>query len=151
MRDVYLEDLHNEADTLFQDKATAQEAYLPLLTHGWSHTVSTKGTQSFLAPDGHARVQHHYAWRAHLAWSAHGGMGEQRWQAKFSGSTPTTLVAAFTTSLISTEALRRQVRDVPFSSRHLLHVASATPEPKKATTPAGVATPPPGPTPGLTR
>ncbi|MEU2779423.1 hypothetical protein ABZ646_42940 [Streptomyces sp. NPDC007162] len=34
--DLYLEDLHSDQDRLFQDETTAQEAYEPLLTRGWT-------------------------------------------------------------------------------------------------------------------
>ncbi|MFF9095156.1 DUF317 domain-containing protein [Streptomyces sp. NPDC014802] len=33
--DLYLEDRHSDKDHLFQSQTSAQEAYVPLLTHGW--------------------------------------------------------------------------------------------------------------------
>ncbi|WP_234325474.1 DUF317 domain-containing protein [Streptomyces sp. NRRL S-146] len=72
-------------------------------------------------PADRARRRSHSLSRAYatggsseLAWRAWGGYpSEPHWTARFSFGTPTTLVAAFTASLISTEPLQRTVQDVP--------------------------------------
>ncbi|MFJ4276863.1 DUF317 domain-containing protein [Streptomyces massasporeus] len=62
-----------------------------------------------------------------MAWRAWGGYpSEPHWTARFSFGTPTTLVAAFTASLISTEPLQRTVQDVPVQTRRALYVATPT-------------------------
>ncbi|MEU6231292.1 DUF317 domain-containing protein [Streptomyces sp. NPDC047042] len=87
-----------------------------MFARGWSHDVKTDGTQTFLAPDGIAGIRHRYAARYpdRSAWRAWGGYpNEPHWQAHFSFGTPTTLVAALTSSVLSTEPLHRTVQDVP--------------------------------------
>ncbi|MEU1630708.1 DUF317 domain-containing protein [Streptomyces sp. NPDC020096] len=86
------------------------------------------------------------------SWMAWGGYAsEPYWRAHFSFGTPTTLVAAFTASLISTEPVRRTVNDVPFHTRRLLYVAEATPTANRAPLSSPVAAAPAGPVPGRTR
>ncbi|QNE74513.1 DUF317 domain-containing protein [Streptomyces finlayi] len=130
--DLYLEDRDSDHDRLFADTTAPHEAYTPLLARGWSHDIKTDGTQTFRSPDGHGTVRHWYAadgilgsagpqW---LAWS--GPKPRPHWQARFSFSTPPTLVAAFTASLISTEPLQRTVQDIAFPTRQHLRVANPT-------------------------
>ena len=59
--DLYLEDRHSDHDRLFQDETAPHEAYVPLLTRGWSHDVKTDGTQTFLTPEGLGGLRHRYA------------------------------------------------------------------------------------------
>ncbi|MER6567007.1 DUF317 domain-containing protein [Streptomyces sp. NPDC001093] len=144
--DLYLEDRHSDRDHLFQSQTSAQEAYVPLLARGWRHTVKTDGTQIFLAPDTLGGVQHQYdrtlSSRLAPAWRVWGGQpDEPHWSVQFSPSTPTTLVAAFTASLLSTEPVERTVKDIPFFTRHHVSIAAATTaKPPKPFTP--VPTPP---------
>ncbi|MFD3910029.1 DUF317 domain-containing protein [Streptomyces sp. NPDC058603] len=150
--DLYLEDRHSDQDRLYGDETAPYEAYAPLLTRGWSHDVKTDGTQTFLAPEGLGGVRHRYApgFLHGLAWRAWGGcLSEPHWQARFSSGTPTTLVAAFTASLISTEPVRRTAKDVPFYTRHHLNISTATAKQPPGYSPA--APPPAGPRPGRTR
>ncbi|WP_217572254.1 DUF317 domain-containing protein [Streptomyces sp. GbtcB7] len=150
--DLYLEDRHSDQDRLFQDETAPHEAYAPLLTLGWSHDVKTDGTQTFLTPEGLGGVRHRYANSdsSKLAWFSWSGYpSEPHWRARFSFGTPTTLVAAFTASLISTEPLRRTVQDVPFHTRRALYVATPTGKQPQGNTPA--APPPPAPVSGRTR
>ncbi|MFJ5644453.1 DUF317 domain-containing protein [Streptomyces sp. NPDC093223] len=150
--DLYLEDLHSDQDRLFQDEMAPHEAYAPLLTRGWSHAVKTDGTQTFLTPDGLGAVRHRYdigrssgpAWRA---WGGH--PSEPHWRAHFSFGTPTTIVAAFTASLLSTEPLQRTVQDVPVHTRRALYVATPTGQQPPGHTPA--VPPPPAPASARTR
>ncbi|MFJ6709113.1 MULTISPECIES: DUF317 domain-containing protein [unclassified Streptomyces] len=150
--DLYLEDRHSDKDWLFHAETAPQEAYTPLLTRGWSHDVRTDGTQTFLSPDGLGGVRHRYnisgssgpAWRA---WGGH--PDEPHWKADFSFRTPTTFVAAFTASLISTEPVHRTVQDVPVQTRRALYIATTTTKPAHGRTPA--VPPPPVPAPGRTR
>ncbi|MGW5096349.1 DUF317 domain-containing protein [Streptomyces nodosus] len=150
--DLYLEDRHSDHDRLFQDETAPHEAYALLLTRGWSHNVNTDGTQTFLTPEGLGGVRHRYANRdsSKLAWFSWGGHpSEPHWRARFSYGTPTTLIAAFTTSLVSTEPLPRTVQDVPAHTRRALYVATTTAkQPPGATS---VAPPPPAPASGRTR
>ncbi|GAQ51665.1 DUF317 domain-containing protein [Streptomyces scabiei] len=125
---------------------------MPLLTRGWSHDVKTDGTQTFLTPEGLGGLRHRYAIRSSSepAWRAWGGHpSEPHWTARFSFGTPTTLVAAFTASLISTEPLHRTVQDVPVHTRSALYIATTTPKQPHGDTP--VAPPPPAPVAGRTR
>ncbi|EOY45676.1 DUF317 domain-containing protein [Streptomyces anthocyanicus] len=127
--DLYLQDGDSAQKRLFQDGTPPYEAYALLLTRGWSHGVKTDGTQTFLTPEGLGGVRHRYATGASSepSWRAWGGYpSEPHWTARFSFGTPTTLVAAFTASLISTEPLRRTVQDVPTQTRRALYVATAT-------------------------
>ncbi|GGU55486.1 hypothetical protein GCM10010211_20280 [Streptomyces albospinus] len=129
--DLYLEDRHSDQDRLFEDDTSSQEAYMPLLTRGWSHQVKTDGRQFFHAPDGLGVVQHRYATNLHSdspTWSAWGGdPSEPYWRARFSQGTPTTLVAAFTASLVSTEPVSRTAKDIPVHTRRHLYVAATAP------------------------
>ncbi|PNG22143.1 DUF317 domain-containing protein [Streptomyces cahuitamycinicus] len=136
--DLYLEDRYSDQDRLFQDETAPYEAYAPLLTRGWSHAVKTDGTQTFLTPEGLGGVRHRYAigGSSELAWRAWGGYpSEPHWTARFSFGTPTTLVAAFTASLISTEPLQRTVQDVPAQTRRALYVATPTCKQQHGSTP----------------
>ncbi|MGW2046238.1 DUF317 domain-containing protein [Streptomyces sp. NPDC001858] len=125
---LYLEDRGSGQDRLFEDATAAYEVYTPLLTRGWSHSVKTDGTQTFVAPEGLGGVRHRYdttdadgpIWRA---WGGH--PSEPHWQARFSADAPAALAAAFTTSLISTEPLHRTVKEIPFNTRRHLYVAPA--------------------------
>ncbi|MFF8732045.1 DUF317 domain-containing protein [Streptomyces sp. NPDC015171] len=74
---------------------------------------------------------------------------EPHWRAHFSSGTPTTLVAAFTASLISTEPVHRTVQDIPVHTRRALYVATTTPKQPHGNTPA--APPPPAPASGRIR
>ncbi|MFJ7997523.1 DUF317 domain-containing protein [Streptomyces sp. NPDC096310] len=142
--DLYMEDRHGDRDGLFEDETAAQEAYVPLLTRGWSHHLKADGTQTFFAPDGLAGVRHQYATtRSHdPAWRIWGGsLAAPQWQAHITPGTPTALVAAFTVSLISTEPLSRTVKDVPLNTRHNLYYATATKQPPRV---PPAAQPPPG-------
>ncbi|MGW4160401.1 DUF317 domain-containing protein [Streptomyces sp. SS162] len=128
--DLYLEDRHSDRDWLYEDATAPYEAYAPLFARGWSHQVKTGGTQIFLAPDGLGGVRHRYATTGSdgPTWTAWGGYpSEPHWQARFSFGTPTTLVAAFTASLISTEPVHRTAQDVPFHTRGHLYVAAPVP------------------------
>ncbi|MFD5478552.1 DUF317 domain-containing protein [Streptomyces hawaiiensis] len=150
--DLYLEDRHSDKDRLFQDETAPHEAYVPLLARGWSHTVKTDGTQTFLTPEGLGGVRHRYAISGSTgpAWRFWGGYpSEPHWTARFSFGTPTTLVAAFTASLISTEPLHRTVQDVPVHTRRALYVATTTVKQLHGNTP--VAPQPPAPVSGRTR
>lgn len=131
LRDAHigLLDLHHR-DRLFDDGTALHEAYTQLLASGWSHYVKTDGTQTFLTPDGLGGLDHCYAINASstLAWRAWGGNpSEPHWRARFSIGTPTTLVAAFTTSLISTKPLHRTVQDIPVHARRALQAAERQP------------------------
>ncbi|MEU2131804.1 DUF317 domain-containing protein [Streptomyces sp. NPDC018352] len=129
LRDVHTEllDLYHQ-DQLFEDATAPHEVYTPLLARGWSHSIKTDGTQTFHAPDGEGNVQHRYTaptgsdpiWRAWAGYSR-----EPLWQARFSSGAPTTLAAALTASLVSSEQLHRVVKDIPFFTRRHLYVASA--------------------------
>ncbi|MFE6548258.1 DUF317 domain-containing protein [Streptomyces sp. NPDC057746] len=150
--DLYLEDRHSDQDRLFQDETAPHEAYTLLLTRGWSHSVKTDGTQTFLTPEGLGGVRHRYAISGSSGptWRSWGGYpSEPHWRARFSFGTPTTLVAAFTASLISTEPLHRTVQDVPVHTRRALYVATTTAKRPHGNTP--VAPPPPAPVSGRTR
>ncbi|MEV5979611.1 DUF317 domain-containing protein [Streptomyces sp. NPDC052114] len=126
--DLYREDRHSDQDRLFGDDTPAQEAYTLLLASGWSHHVKTDGSQFFRDPADLGVVQHRYTTTIHSdspTWSASGGYpSEPYWRARFSQGTPTTLVAAFTTSLASTEPVSRAVKDIPFHTRRHLYVAA---------------------------
>ncbi|KPC85425.1 hypothetical protein ADL35_14520 [Streptomyces sp. NRRL WC-3753] len=130
--DLYLEDRHSDKNHLVEDPTAPHEVYTPLLTHGWSHSVKTDGTQTFLPPEGLGGVRHRYATTGSdgPAWRAWGGYpSAPHWQAQFSAGAPTTLAAAFTASLISTEPLHRAVKQIPFHTRRHLYVApAATPQ-----------------------
>ncbi|MFD8351547.1 DUF317 domain-containing protein [Streptomyces coelicoflavus] len=150
--DLYLEDTSGDQEKLFQDATPPHEVYTPLLTHGWSHQIRTDGIQTFLSPEGLGGVRHRYAMRSSSepAWRAWGGYpSEPHWSARFSFATPTTLVAAFTASLISTEPLQRTIQDVPTQTRRALYVATPTGKQQHGTMP--VAPPPPSPAAGHTR
>ncbi|WP_234485781.1 DUF317 domain-containing protein [Streptomyces sp. MBT97] len=150
--DLYLEDRHSDHDRLLKDETAPHEAYVPLLTRGWSHEVKTDGTQTFVTPEGLGGLRHRYAINGSSgpAWWAWGGYpSEPHWTARFSFGTPTTLVAAFTASLISTEPLHRTVQDVPVHTRRALYIATTTPKQPHGSTP--VAPPPPAPVAGRTR
>ncbi|MFF5719305.1 DUF317 domain-containing protein [Streptomyces buecherae] len=152
--DLYLEDHYSDHDHLFEDATAPHEAYAPLLTRGWSHTVKTDGTQTFLAPDELGGVRHRYAITdpQDATWRAWGGMPNQpHWQARFSYGAPTTLVAAFTASLISTEPLHRTVQDVPGPTHSALYVATTTAKQPHSPAPATPPPPPPAPVAGRTR
>ncbi len=145
--DLYLEDRHSDRDWLYEDEIAPHEAYAPLFARGWSHQVKTDGTQIFLAPEGLGGVRHRYATTGPdgPTWRAWGGYpSEPHWQARFSSGTPTTLVAAFTASLISTEPVHRTAQDVPFHTRRHLYVAAPAPA-KQTTGPLPVAPPPQSP------
>ncbi len=151
--DLYLEDRYSNHDRLFEDDEMAPyEAYAPLLARGWSHDVKTDGTQTFLAPEGLGGVRHRYATSGFDGpiWRAWGGYpSEPHWKAHFSFGTPTTLVAAFAASLISTEPLHRTVQDVPFHTRRHLYVATAATKQPPSSSP--VTLPPAAPVAGRTR
>ncbi|WP_234436805.1 DUF317 domain-containing protein [Streptomyces maremycinicus] len=95
-------------------------------------------------PIRHQRLQRGPAWRS---WG--GYPSEPHWTARLSFGTPTTLVAAFTASLISTEPLHRTVQEVPVHTRRALYIATTTPMQPHGNTP--VAPPPPAPVAGRTR
>ncbi|MFJ2841624.1 DUF317 domain-containing protein [Streptomyces griseofuscus] len=149
--DLYLDDRYSDQDRLFQDETAPYEAYAPLLTRGWSHAVKTDGTQTFLTLEGLGGVRHRYATSgsSEPAWRAWGGYSsEPHWTARFSFGTPTTLVAAFTASLISTEPLPRTVQDVPTQTRRALYLATPTGKQQHGNPPVA---PPPAPASGRTR
>ncbi|MFF9785098.1 DUF317 domain-containing protein [Streptomyces nigrescens] len=128
--DVYLEDPHIGRKWLFEEDSTApHEAYAPLLGRGWSHSVKTNGTQFFESPDGFGGVSHQYATTDTQvpAWTAFGGFQKgHTWGVSFSHSTPVTLVAAFTASMISPEPVHRMVKDIPaYTRRHIYEAPSA--------------------------
>ncbi|MFD4479457.1 DUF317 domain-containing protein [Streptomyces sp. NPDC058471] len=138
--DLYLEDRSSDQDPLFEDATAPHEVYTPLLARGWSHSVKTDGTQTFLAPERLGSVRHRYATTGSDGpiWRAWGGdPSEPHWQARFSFGAPTTLAAAFTASLVSTEPLQRTVQDVPFHTRrHLYAAPAAAKQPPTSPTPA---------------
>ncbi|WP_446038036.1 DUF317 domain-containing protein [Streptomyces sp. SID1121] len=126
--------------------------YAPLLTRGWTHNVRIDGTQTFLTPEGLGGVRHRYASGGSMgpAWRAWGGYpAEPNWQATFSSGTPTALVAAFTTSLISTEPLHRTVKDVPVPTRSGLFLSTTVAKQPPSNPPA--APPPAAPAAARTR
>ncbi|MEW2550344.1 DUF317 domain-containing protein [Streptomyces zhihengii] len=142
--DLYLESRHSDQNHLFDDPTAPHEAYTMLLACGWSHSVKTDGTQTFLAPDGLGGVQHRYATTGSdgPTWRAWGGYpSEPHWQAHLSLGAPTTVVAAFTASLISAVPLHRAAKDVPFHTRHDLYLAA--PAPAKQTSGTLPVAPPP--------
>ncbi|MDX2657044.1 DUF317 domain-containing protein [Streptomyces scabiei] len=150
--DLYLEDRYSDQDRLFEDETAPHGAYAPLLARGWSHEVKTDGTQTFLTPEELGGVRHRYAISGSSgpAWRSWGGYpSEPHWTARFSVGTPTTLVAAFTASLISTEPLHRTVQDVPVATRRALYVATTTVKQLHGNT--HVAPPPPALVSGRTR
>ncbi|MER7986512.1 DUF317 domain-containing protein [Streptomyces noursei] len=127
--DLYREDHHRDRlFELYQDDTAPQEVYTPLLVKGWGHTVKTDGTQIFRSPDALGFVRHRYAAiDARATWVAYGGSpSEPSWRATFSHTAPTTLAAAFTASLVSTELVHRTVREVPTHFRDHLGVVSTT-------------------------
>ncbi|MFF7337324.1 DUF317 domain-containing protein [Streptomyces sp. NPDC008163] len=146
LRDLYLRDRRSDRDHLFDDETAPHTAYAPLFACGWSHELSVKGTQIFRSPDGLGAVRHRFASGTFRgpddpAWTAWAGdWGKPQWRARFARGTPATLVAAFTTSLISTEPLHRTVKDVPLDFRDRLYTAAATGHQAPARPPA---TPPP--------
>ncbi|MGC0405315.1 hypothetical protein RKD27_007959 [Streptomyces sp. SAI-126] len=149
--DLHRDDRTSDQDRLFDDPTAPYEGYAPLFARGWSHDVKTDGTQTFFAPEGLGGVRHRYATEdfGTAAWRAWGGYpSEPYWQAHFSFGTPTTLVAAFTASLISTEPLHRTVQDVPFHTRRHLYVATTATKPPPRYSPAA---PPPATASGRTR
>lgn len=150
--DLYLEDRHSDQDRLFQDEVAPHEAYAPLLACGWSHDVKTDGTQTYLTPEGLGGVRHQYANGADRpAWRAWGGFpSEPHWTARFSFGTPTTLVAALTASMISTEPLHRTVQDIPVHTRNALYVTTPTTA-RQAPGNTLAAPPPPAPAADRTR
>lgn len=126
--DLYLEDRRSDKDHLFEDPTAPHEVYTPLLTRGWSHSVKTDGTQTFLPPEGLGGMNHRYATTGSdgPVWRAWGGYpSEPHWQARFSAGAPTTLAAAFAASLISIEPLHRAVKQIPFHPRPHLYLAPA--------------------------
>ncbi|MER8004023.1 DUF317 domain-containing protein [Streptomyces sp. NPDC095613] len=150
--DLYHEDPHSDRDRLFEDDTAPHDAYGALFRSGWSHSVKTNGTQTFLSPDGLGGVRHQYATDGshELAWRAWAGyLSEPQWQARFSFHTPTTLVAALTASMASTEPLSRTATEVPVHNRPHLYLATATPNRPPSFPPA--APPPPGRGPGRNR
>lgn len=152
--DLYLED-GNSQDRLFEDDTAPHEAYAPLLARGWSHSVKTNGRQYFRTPDALGVVEHRYARPSDSsvpAWTAWcGDSSRMHWRARFSAGVPTTLVAAFTASLISTSPVRRTVKDIPLHTRDHLYIAAATTPAKQAPLPSTVAKTPPGQAPRRTR
>ncbi|MCC3775869.1 DUF317 domain-containing protein [Streptomyces sp. UNOB3_S3] len=147
--DLYLEGRHSDTDWLLDDDTPAQEAYALLLARSWNHQVKTDGTQFFRDPDALGVVQHRYAITStdSPTWSAWGGYpSEPHWRARFSHGTPTTLVAAFTASLASTEPVSRTVKDLPLHTRHHVYIAATTPA-KQMPAASPIASPPalPGP------
>ncbi|MVO90262.1 DUF317 domain-containing protein [Streptomyces sp. p1417] len=151
LTDLYLQD--SSQDHLFQDHTPPHEAYALLLARGWGHEVKTDGTQLFRDPQSLGVVRHRYATPSTDTplWSASGGHpGEPYWRARFTRGTPTTLVAAFTASLVSTEPASRAVKDIPLPTRHQLYVAATTPaQQTSVSTPLPASPPRPGP--GRTR
>ncbi|MFD4476471.1 DUF317 domain-containing protein [Streptomyces sp. NPDC058471] len=127
--DLYLEDRHSGQGRLLEDNTPPQEAYTLLLARGWSHQIKTDGTRFFRDPESLGVVRHRYAIVSadSPTWSAWGGYpSEPYWRARFSYGTPTTLAAAFTASLVSTEPVGRVVKDIPFHTRRHIYVAAAT-------------------------
>ncbi|KOT79138.1 hypothetical protein ADK70_31980 [Streptomyces rimosus subsp. pseudoverticillatus] len=148
MFDLYREDRRSNQDRLFGDAAEPHEGYGPVFAHGWNHVARPEGIQDFRSPDGLAGIRHRYDTRYGdgPGWRIWGGSPAQpNWEARFSLAAPTTLVAAFTASLISTEPVHRMVKDIPRHTRHHLHVATAAAQQQS------VAQPPPSPRPGRTR
>ena len=153
LRDVYLEDRYRDQDRLFDAAKAPHEAYAPLFARGWSHDVRTSGTQTFFAPEGFGGVRHRYTiGGSGPTWTAWAGYpSEPYWAARFSFGTPTTLVAAFTTSLISTEPVHRTVKDVPFHTRQHLYIPIGTAKQSPGYSPAAPPPAGPGAGPGRTR
>ncbi|MGW8697682.1 DUF317 domain-containing protein [Streptomyces eurythermus] len=118
--------------------------------------VDTGGTQFFTAPDDACGLEHSYAPSSppespDPVWKAWGGHWENpHWTAQFTRLTPTDVVTAFTTSLLSAEPVERTVKDIPHRSRYAVKIAAATtPAPNRL--PAPVATPLPRPATNRTR
>ncbi|MEV5878027.1 DUF317 domain-containing protein [Streptomyces sp. NPDC052101] len=155
--DLYLEGRHSTQDHLFDDQTPPRQADAPLLARGWGHVVKTDGTQHFLAPDILGGVRHKYAeprlnTPAEPAWTAWAGYADDpHWRVRFSRATPTTLVAAFTASLLSTEPVQRAVKDVPLRTRDRVHIASTTTTAKQKTPSTPMPHPPAKPAPRRTR
>ncbi|MFE9905079.1 DUF317 domain-containing protein [Streptomyces achromogenes] len=154
--DLHLEGRDSFSDPLFRYSLTQYDAYAPLLTRGWSHVVDTGGTQFFTAPDDACGLEYSYALPRHRNPPTRSGKpGEAtgrppHWTAQFTRLTPTDLVTAFTTSLLSAEPVKRTVKDIPHRSRYAVKIAAAaTPVPNSL--PAPVATPPPRPATNRTR
>ncbi|MEU5825118.1 DUF317 domain-containing protein [Streptomyces sp. NPDC047803] len=155
LRDRYLWDRSNDRAYLFNDETAPHTAYAPLFAGGWSHEANVQGTQTFRSPDGLGAVRYRFAPGTlrgpnDPAWTAWAGdWGTPQWKARFARNTPATLVAAFTTSLISTEPLHRTLKDVPLDFRHRLNTTAATAHQPPARPPA--APPPTGPAPRRTQ
>ncbi|MFI1111965.1 DUF317 domain-containing protein [Streptomyces physcomitrii] len=148
--DLYLQDRSSDHNPLFEDSTAAHEVYTPLLTRGWSHHIKTNGIQIFLPPEGLGSVHHRYATTGSdgPTWRACGGhQNDPHWRTRFSFAAPTTLVAAFTASLVSTEPVHRTAKDIPLRTRRHLYTALAVAkQPPRYPTPA-----PPPTTPGDSR
>lgn len=138
--DLYLEDRYSDQDRLFEDATVPHEVYTPLLARGWSHSIKTDGTQTFLAPEGLGSLRHRYA-TTHSdgpTWRPGPDTRASRTGRHASPPARPPHSRAFTASLISTEPLHRAVQDVPFHTRRHLYVA-----------PAAAKQPPGYPTPAL--
>ncbi|MEU5083766.1 MULTISPECIES: DUF317 domain-containing protein [Streptomyces] len=154
--DLYREGRDSFSNALFRYSLTQYGAYAPLLARGWSHVVDTGGTQFFTAPDDACGLEHSYAPSSppespDPVWKAWGGHWENpHWTAQFTRLTPTDVVTAFTTSLLSAEPVERTMKDIPHRSRYAVKIAAATtPAPNRL--PAPVATPLPRPATNRTR
>jgi hypothetical protein len=156
--DLYLEGRDTGySHPLFHRHGTPSKAYIPLLTRGWGHAIDTDGIQYFNAPDGFCGVEHEYAppvrpdSRGRLSWKAWAGRRDlPHWTVRFSQSVPVRLAVALTASLLSTEPVEREVKNIPLFTRYAVKsAATATPAQDKPSTP--VATPPPRPVTSRTR
>ncbi|WP_406220700.1 DUF317 domain-containing protein [Streptomyces decoyicus] len=124
--DLYLEDPRAGQEWLFENNAAPHEAYAPLLVRGWSHRVEISGSQFFTSPSALAGVQHLYATTDSTVptWTTWGGdASAPTWRGEFSYGTPTALVASFIASLISTDPVRRTVKDIPAQTRRHVYEA----------------------------
>ncbi|MFF5538668.1 DUF317 domain-containing protein [Streptomyces cinerochromogenes] len=147
--DLYLEDRHSDKDHLFDSQTSAQEVYIPLLAHGWRHTIKTDGTQTFLAPDALGGMQHQYdrTLSSDLApsWRVWGGQpNDPDWRVQFSQTTPSRWSQHSPPPC--SPPVERTVKDIPFLTRHHVSIAAATTTAKQNKPSIPVATPPPRPT-----
>ncbi|MEU5162334.1 DUF317 domain-containing protein [Streptomyces sp. NPDC020875] len=132
-----LHDVHTELLTLYRadqgrvedylpyEDVPAVEGYLPLLTHGWSHTVRKDGKQVFCSPDNAAALWHFYTGGIQGSWLFQAAITDRSpvWKATFTAGTPVPLISAFASFLVEDQPLARAVRDLPVPSTIALHAS----------------------------
>ncbi|MFI7337099.1 DUF317 domain-containing protein [Streptomyces sp. NPDC050085] len=104
--------------TALTTPGTTALVYLPLLSAGWEHTVHSQGVQVFVSQTQGTLLRHHFSpsrrattpvWHVN-SWGGH-------WEARFNGTIPACLVAAFSTALVAPQA--RMHGPEPLSERAL--------------------------------